>query len=111
MSIIDDWFSTVVGQPLNPDGHYRYQCVDATDHFAEFIFGVPWQECVGGVRGAKDLLAVAPDSYWIRIDYYHGFIPARGDVLVFGSDDLNEWGHTAPTELPRVSLTLGVECF
>ena len=98
MSIIDYWFSAALGNALDPDGHYGNQCVDAVDHYAEFIFGVPWPQSVGAVNGARQLLDAAPDEYWIRIDYYHGFIPQRGDVLVFGGDQYNEWGHTAPTE-------------
>ncbi|TQJ60472.1 hypothetical protein FBY30_2740 [Arthrobacter sp. SLBN-83] len=98
MSIIDDWFSFALGEALDPDGHYGNQCVDAVDHYAEFIFGVPWPQCVGAVNGARQLLDAASDEYWIRIDYYHGFIPQRGDVLVFGGDQYNQWGHTAPTE-------------
>lgn len=96
--IREDWAASVVGQALNPDRFAGNQCVDVTDHFAEFIFGVPWQQCVGGVRGAKDLLDRAPDEYWTRIDYSHGFIPERFDVLVYAGDSLNEWGHTAVVE-------------
>lgn len=98
MGIIDDWFSAALGNDLDPDGHYGNQCVDAVDHYAEFIFGVPWPRSVGAVSGARQLLDVAPDEFWTRIDYYHGFIPQRGDVLVYGGDQYNQWGHTAPTE-------------
>lgn len=96
--IREDWITTVVGVALNPDKFAGNQCVDATDHFGQFIFGVPWQACVGGVTGANQLLDVAPDKYWQRIDYYHGFIPERYDVLVYAGDNLNQWGHTAITE-------------
>lgn len=94
MSIMDDWAALVVGKPLDPDGHYGNQCVDTIDHFGEFIYDVSWRICVGGVGGANELLDVAPDKYWQRIDYYHGFIPQRFDVLVFGGDYLNRFGHT-----------------
>ncbi|MFJ4286633.1 CHAP domain-containing protein [Paenarthrobacter nicotinovorans] len=97
MSILYEWAGSVIGQPLDPDGHYGNQCVDTVDHFGQFIFGVPWQECVGGVGGANQLLDVAPDKYWQRIDYYHGFIPQQFDVLVFAGDSLNQFGHTAVT--------------
>lgn len=97
MSIIDEWFASAVGTKMNPDGHYGLQCVDVIDHYAEYIFGVGWPVSVGGVNGAKNLLDVAPDEYWTRIDYYHGFIPEYGDVLVFEGDSYNQWGHTAVT--------------
>ena len=93
--ILYDWAASVIGVGLDPDGHYGNQCVDTVDHYAEFIFGVPWPQSVGGVAGAKNLLDVAPDEYWERIDYYHGFIPQQFDVLVWGGDSLNQWGHTA----------------
>lgn len=97
-AIQDQWVSVVVGRALNPDGFAENQCVDVVDHYGEYIFGVPWSVCVGGVRGAKDLLDVAPDKYWIRIDYYLGFIPQPGDIGVMGGSDINEWGHTFYTE-------------
>lgn len=93
----DEWEALVAGQSIDPDRFAGNQCVDVVDHLGEFLYGIPWPQCVGGVRGAKDLLDVAPDKYWQRIDYYHGFIPQRMDVLVFGGDKYNEWGHTAPT--------------
>ena len=98
MSIIDDWIGSVIGTALDPDGHYGNQCVDAVDHYGQFIFGVPWPQCVGAVSGARQLLDAAPDEFWTRIDYSHGFIPQRGDVLVYGGDQYNSWGHTAVTE-------------
>lgn len=94
-SILYDWAGSVIGKPLDPDGRYGNQCVDAIDHFAEFIFGVPWPQSVGGVAGAKSLLDVAPDKYWDRIDYHPGFVPQQFDVLVWRGDYLNQWGHTA----------------
>ncbi len=97
MSILYNWAGSVIDQPLNPDGRFGNQCVDTVDHFGQFIFDVPWQQCVGGVGGANELLDVAPDKYWERIDYYHGFIPQQFDVLVFAGDSLNQFGHTAIT--------------
>jgi hypothetical protein len=104
MSVIDDWFGVALGNALDPDGHYGNQCVDAVDHYGEFIFGVPWSQSVGAVSGARQLLDAAPDAFWIRIDYYHGFIPQRGDVLVYGGDKSNTWGHTAVTEAATATV-------
>ena len=95
---IDAWLASAVGRRMNPDGRYGLQCVDAVDQYAEDLFGVPWPQSVGGVSGARQLLDAAPDEYWERIDYYHGFTPQRGDVLVFAGDSLNQWGHTAVVE-------------
>lgn len=97
---IERWLNTAPGRRMNPDGRYGLQCVDATDLYAQEIFGVPWQECVGGVGGARELLDRVPDAYWIRIDNNGDptLIPQRGDVLVFdgnGPDGTNPFGHTA----------------
>ena len=92
------WFVQAVGRSLNYDGHYGLQCVDAVDAYAEDIFGVPWQTCVGGVGGANQLLDVAPDAYWIRYNNDPNDpnqLPQRGDVVVYAGDGYNQFGHTA----------------
>jgi hypothetical protein len=98
MTSINEWLATASGRRMNPDGHYGLQCVDVTDQYAEDLFGVPWPQSVGGVAGARQLLDAAPDEFWTRIDYAHGLVPQRGDVLVFAGDEYNQWGHTAVVE-------------
>ncbi|AMM44367.1 endolysin [Arthrobacter phage Kitkat] len=98
LPIQEEWFGSVLGVSLNPDRFAGNQCVDTVDHYGEFIFGVPWSVCVGGVVGARDLMRVAPSKYWEKIPYTHGFVPQRGDVAVFDGDNLNQYGHTAPIE-------------
>ena len=93
-----EWLATAPGVAMNPDGHYGLQCVDLVDQYAQDIFGVPWPQSIGGVTGAKQLLDVAPDAFWIRTDNdpnNPNLIPSPGDVLVFGGSAINEWGHTA----------------
>ena len=95
---IVEWIATAPGLALNPDRAYGNQCVDAVDAYAQAIFNVPWPVCVGGVQGAKQLLDRAPDEFWIRTDNDPGnpaLIPSNGDVVVFGGNAANEWGHTA----------------
>jgi hypothetical protein len=94
---IEEWLNTAEGVALDPDGAYGNQCVDLVDAYGQAIFGVPWNVCVGGVVGAKQLLDAAPDEYWIRIDNdpsNPNLIPQRGDVVVTSGDALNQWGHT-----------------
>lgn len=93
-----EWIATAPGVRMNPDGHYGLQCVDLVDQYAQDIFEVPWNVCVGGVAGAKALLDRVPDEYWIRTDNNPNdpnHIPSQGDVVVFGGSAINEWGHTA----------------
>jgi hypothetical protein len=97
-AVQESWFAAAPGRSLNYDGHYGLQCVDAVDAYAEDIFGAPWETCVGGVGGANQLLDAAPDAYWTRIDNdpnNPALIPQRGDVVVYGGDDYNQFGHTA----------------
>lgn len=92
-----DWIGTANGLAMDPDQHYNYQCVDVVDHYAETIFGISWRTCVGGVNGAKDLLAAVPRTYW---DVIHNdpnnasLLPQPGDVLVWGGNAANPYGHT-----------------
>lgn len=93
-----EWLATAPGVAMNPDGHYGLQCVDLVDQYAQDIFGVPWPQSIGGVTGAKQLLDVAPDEFWIRTDNdpnNPNLVPSPGDVLVFAGSAINEWGHTA----------------
>ena len=95
---IIEWLNSANGVAMNPDGHYGLQCVDLVDQYAQDIFGVPWPQSIGGVTGAKQLLDVAPDEFWIRTDNdpnNPNLVPAPGDVLVFAGSAINEWGHTA----------------
>ena len=94
---IEEWLNTAEGVPMDPDRAYGNQCVDLVDAYGEAIFGVPWNVCVGGVVGARQLLDAAPDKYWVRVDNNPAdpnLIPPRGAVVVTSGDALNEWGHT-----------------
>jgi hypothetical protein len=94
---VEEWLNTADGVPMDPDGAYGNQCVDLVDAYGAAIFGVPWNVCVGGVVGAKQLLDAAPDKYWIRLDNNPAdpnLLPPRGAVVVTSGDDLNQWGHT-----------------
>ena len=94
----EQWLNTAPGRSFNPDHHFQNQCVDAVDAYAEAIFGLPWQTCVGPVNGAKDLMTKAPPEYWTVIwnDGSADLIPQRGDVIVYDGWAANEYGHTAP---------------
>lgn len=93
---IEEWLNSAEGISMNPDGHYGLQCVDAADQYAQDLSGVAWPQSMGGVAGAKQILDAAPDEYWVRTDNNPddpNLIPKRGDVMVFGGSDINQWGH------------------
>lgn len=90
-----EWFGIAPGLAMDPDKAYGLQCVDVMDHYAQHIFGVPWQTCVGGVNGAKDLPYVAPGEYWT---WHTEGLPAPGDVVIWGGSPANGFGHVAVAE-------------
>jgi len=93
---IEEFLITAPGVKMNPDGRFGLQCPDVIDHFAQVLTGIPWQQSVGGVQGANQLLDVVPDKFWIRIDNNPndpGQLPQRGDFLVYAGDQSNPWGH------------------
>lgn len=93
------WLARSVGTYMNPDGAFNFQCVDVIDHYAEAIFpGKKWQETVGGVNGAKDLMHSFNPKYWQIIANKPNnkyWIPWPGDAVVFGGTAANPYGHTA----------------
>lgn len=98
-----EWIRTAPGVGMNPDNAYGYQCVDLADQYAQDIFGVPWPESMGGVNGARELLDVSPDKFWIRTDNdpnNPNLIPKTGDLVIFngtgfGPNSINPYGHVA----------------
>lgn len=95
-SVQESWLQSAVGKIFDYDRSYGYQCVDLADAYGQDIFGVPWQDCVGGVNGARELLDRVPDKYWIRIDNDPNdpnLIPERGDLVIFDGSTLNPFGH------------------
>lgn len=97
---IETFLAQGPGSKMNPDGSYGVQCVDVVDAFGVWLFGVPWEVCVGGVNGARQLLDVMPSKYWeiTRNDPSRpDLIPGRGDVVVYDGDENNVFGHTGVT--------------
>lgn len=86
------WFGIAAGLRMDPDKKYDLQCVDVMDHYAEYIFGVPWAKCVGGVDFAKNLPYVVPAEYWT---WHTQGLPEPGDVIIWGGSQWNTMGHVA----------------
>jgi lysozyme len=102
---IESWFDFAPGQKLDPDLSYGLQCVDAVDHYGQYLFGVSWQTCVGAVPlGARQLFDVMPAKYWIKVrnDPTSNTLPPRGAVGVFDGFGNNPFGHTLIFESPRL---------
>lgn len=76
---------------MNPDGAYGLQCVDVADDYCQAIFG-SWQSTIGG--GNANQLFRSSDKLW-AIGYNGSNRPERGDIIIWGGDGLNPYGHIA----------------
>ena len=95
---IAEWLKQAPGIAMNPDGSYGLQCVDAADQYAVDILGVPWQTSLGGVAGARQLMATASTTYFEKVwndPTKPDLIPRAGDIIIWGGSALNQWGHVA----------------
>lgn len=85
------------GKYLDPDGVYRYQCVDVAVAYAAAIFpGVSWETSFG--RNNANGHFPKDNGYWTSIRNIDGdlsSVPMRGDVIIWGGDAYNPYGHIA----------------
>lgn len=96
---IEAWFKFALGTKLNPDLAYGLQCVDTIDHYGAYLFGVPWQQCVGVAPGgaAKNMFDSMPSKYWIKVrndPKSATQLPPRGAVLILDGWATQIYGHT-----------------
>lgn len=78
---------------MNPDGAFGLQCVDVADDYAQAIHGVPWGQCFGG-GNARDHFP-KNNGYFTSIGYNGHNRPERGDIIIWGGDGSNPYGHIA----------------
>lgn len=85
------------GKYLDPDGVYRYQCVDVAVAYAAAIFpGVSWEKTFG--RNNANGHFPKNNDYWTSIRNIDGdltSVPMRGDVIIWAGDSFNPYGHIA----------------
>lgn len=93
----ENWLNSVAGKYLDPDGVYRYQCVDVAVAYAAAIFpGAPWEETFG--RNNANGHYPKNNGYWDSIPNIDGdltSVPMRGDVIIWAGDGFNPFGHIA----------------
>lgn len=93
----EDFFSWAPGKYLDPDGVYKYQCVDVPIAYAVAIFpGISWEKTFG--RGNANMHYPKNNAYWESIPNKVGDLtsfPQRGDIVIWGGDRFNEFGHIA----------------
>lgn len=82
------WMQSRLGHSLDYDGEHDEQCVDLIMYYYKFLVGYN----VGG--NAKDYATNSLPSGWSRIQYYKGFVPQAGDVVIWTSGG-GGYGHVA----------------
>lgn len=92
------FLTTSAGKYLDPDGVYRYQCVDVAIAYAMACFpSKNWERDTFG-RGNANMHFPKNNAYWESIPNIAGdvnSIPQRGDIVIWGGDQYNEFGHIA----------------
>jgi LysM repeat protein len=91
------FFASAIGKYLDPDGVYRFQCVDVAIAYAKAIFpSVPWEKTFG--RGNANMHFPKTNAYFDSITEVPGdvsSIPQRGDIIIWAGDSFNPYGHIA----------------
>lgn len=94
MSVFDNWYQSVIGQPVDIDGYYGDQCVDLDMSWSEYRFKPhKWPELLG-FGNATDLFRTASPVYFGKIPYSAGVVPQQGDMGVIAGHSGNPEGHT-----------------
>lgn len=93
---LEEFTQKYVGQKVDYDGQYGYQCVDLFRQYCKDVLNIPH---TGAVVGAKELYTryeqmPLEKKYFNRIAY-EGVIPQVGDVVIFGATARNKYGHVA----------------
>lgn len=92
------WMATAAGRAVDPDGVGGLQCVDAAKDYFQAIFGVGWKRGWPGAGNAKDMLYTYDPEYFDRIindPNNPNLIPQRGDIIIWGGNGVNPYGHIA----------------
>jgi LysM repeat protein/GH25 family lysozyme M1 (1,4-beta-N-acetylmuramidase) len=93
----DRFIASAAGRFFDPDGVYAYQCVDTAIAYAIACFpGVPWETSFG--RGNANMHYPKDNAYFQSIPNVDGDLnsyPQRGDIVIWGGDSYNPYGHIA----------------
>ena len=89
------WVRSQLGKSLDYDGVYGAQCVDLIKYYYDYL------GCASYARGnGADYASNALPSGWAR---YQGAQPQPGDILVYGGNSSNPYGHVAIYESDYVT--------
>lgn len=91
------WISSQVGQKLDFDQQYGFQCVDFFNFYYQHISGDNPYSDGYSVPGAKDLWNIANDRF-TKIPDSNTLLPHLGDVAVYGAAWGAGYGHVEMVE-------------
>lgn len=97
MSKTASFISSAPGKYFDPDNAYGFQCKDLIDAYVEAIFGRPWTETIRP-GNANVCFNGANPEYFEKIandPRNPAQIPQYGDIIVWGGNDVNRYGHIA----------------
>lgn len=82
------------GTKVDYDKQYGPQCVDLARQYFEDCYGLSKEKQPPGVDGAKDLIKNPGSSLHVTLDSELADY-SKGDVLVWGANKNNKFGHVA----------------
>lgn len=93
---VEAWLAGAPGRYMNPDGVYDFQCVDVPIDYARHLWpAADWERETFGRNNANGHMHNKPAEFWQVIWNAPGIHPRRGDVIIWGGDSINPYGHIA----------------
>lgn len=90
---LDEFIKNYEGKQIDYDGAYGSQCVDVFRQYGKEVLGI--KEHTGAVDGAKDLFLKFSSMPLMQKYYKKVYTPQKGDIVIFGENKTNKYGHVA----------------
>ena len=93
MITLDEFVKNYEGKQIDFDGAFGSQCVDVFRQYSREVLDIA--EHTGVVEGAKDLYLNFDKMPLMQRNFKKVYTPHRGDIVVFGENKINKYGHVA----------------
>lgn len=90
---LDEFIKNYESKQVDFDRAYGSQCVDLFRQYAKEVLGI--KEHTGPVEGAKDLYLNFEKMALMQKYYKKVYTPQKGDIVIFGENKTNKYGHVA----------------
>jgi DNA-binding transcriptional regulator/RsmH inhibitor MraZ len=87
-----EWKNKNLGKPLDWDGQYGSQCVDACRFYVADVLGYPQ---FSPVTGAGEIFDVAQSEYYTKVENTPTGIPPVGAIVIWKKSTKLPYGHVA----------------